>query len=108
MSRLFNSEGMTTDKWKLISPTEVLIADIRPSQSYVSIQALIDLHLNQWFNQRDIYPHIVKQDDIWWLEDGHHRYVRALLRDQLMLTCRVLDNDASTIEQEVRAMSNIR
>lgn len=83
---------MTSTKWKLLPPKLVPIKDIRPSQAYVSISVLVDIYKHRWVSL-DL-PHVVKQEGTYWLEDGHHQYVAALLSGADSLECRILDNDA--------------
>jgi hypothetical protein len=95
MSRLFTSDGMSTLKWQRIPPTFIPIKWICPSQGYVSIQILRDIREGRYRDSYggDMYPHVVIQDGVYWLEDGHHRYVIDLLEGKDYLEVRILDND---------------
>jgi hypothetical protein len=95
LSRLFRSDGMTTAIWKLIPPTEIDIDLICPSQGYVSIQILRDIREGRYKEAYggDEYPHIVLQNDVYWLEDGHHRYIYDLIRGKKYIQVRVLNNE---------------
>lgn len=81
MSRPYNTEGMTTEKWKQLPVISLPIDIIKPSQGYVSIQLLIDIANGyKGSYSGDEYPHVVLSDDIYWLEDGHHRFISEYLK----------------------------
>jgi hypothetical protein len=84
---------MTTAKWKLIPPQSIPIEWICPSQGYVSIQILRDILIGRYKEAYggDEYPHIVLSDDVYWLEDGHHRYIIDLIQGKQEIEVRILN-----------------
>lgn len=86
---------MTTAKWREIPPQEISIHDICPSQGYVSISVLRDILIGRYREPygKDIYPHVVKENNIFWLEDGHHRYIIDLIQGEKLIKVRILNND---------------
>ena len=85
--------GMTTDRWMAeVKPTIVAIADLIATQPSVVLSAL---HVDYtrpggepW--AKDALPHVVQWRGSLYLEDGHHRAVRALLRGETTMEARVL------------------
>lgn len=79
--------GMTTKKWLNI-PTQTLpIADLIATQPGVLLHALTD---NTTPIGGDTLPHVIHWAGHYYLEDGHHRVVRARLNGQHTITARVL------------------
>lgn len=79
--------GMTSTKW-LDVPTEVVcIADLVATQPGVLLHALVD---DTEPVGGDAHPHVIEWDGTLYLEDGHHRAMRARLDGYRTLTARVL------------------
>lgn len=90
MSRPYNTDGMTTALWMEIPPTILPINLIKPSQGYVSVHFLVDIANGyKGSYSGDEYPHVVLSDEIYWLEDGHHRFVAELLRGNKEIAVRI-------------------
>lgn len=99
MTKFYNTEGMTTEKWKRLPLVELPIDKIRVDQAYVSIHHLMDLY-NGYKNSllspvTNDFPHVVYENGEYWLEDGHHRFVLWLLGGAEFISCRLLSNEAS-------------
>lgn len=83
------SQGMTTQRWIDEIPVQVVpIAELVATQPGVLLQALIDPAPES--HSGDPLPHVLQFDGRLYLEDGHHRAVRARLRGQRYLYARVL------------------
>lgn len=83
------TDGMTTQRWVAEVPVEpVRISELTATQPGVLLHAL--------FNDSpvpvsgDQLPHVVAFDGRFYLEDGHHRAVRVLLRGGDLMNARVL------------------
>lgn len=77
--------GMTTARWMTVPIVEVPVADLVPVQDHLTLSAL--LHGG---DSRDPFPHVVSHGGRMYLEDGHHRYARAVLRAVPTLFARLL------------------
>jgi hypothetical protein len=82
----YSSEGMTTKKWKDLSvwriPIDILIA----TQDGVYFHGLAE----EYTHLHDEFVHVVYHDGEYYLEDGHHRVVKARLRGAQSVLARVL------------------
>jgi len=88
--------GMTTQRWiDEVQPRHVQIRDLIATQPHVILEALTDTFMRDdaqaW--SRDPYPHVVSWRGDLYLEDGHHRAIRALLRNEAAMLARVLHLD---------------
>jgi hypothetical protein len=80
--------GMTSLKWLAVHTRDVYIADLVATQPGVLFHALVE-------DPRvpvgaDPYPHVVEWRGVMYLEDGHHRAMRALLRGERAIRVRYL------------------
>jgi hypothetical protein len=87
--------GMTTAKWQHIPTDTVTIADLTATQPGVLLHALIEQTTPVG---GDTHPHVIRWNGGMYLEDGHHRVMRALLNGQHTITARVLTVDGDTNE----------
>lgn len=84
----WNTKGMTTALWQSVPTRLVYIDELIATQGHLHIDALIG-------DPRvpvggDEYPHVVEWRGELFLEDGHHRAMRALIRGETALRARVL------------------
>lgn len=80
--------GMTTAKW-LNQPVETFnIADLIATQPGVLLHALTDTHTTTVGG--DVYPHVIQWAGKHYLEDGHHRVVRAAISGHKTIKARLL------------------
>lgn len=86
LSRPYPSTGLTTARWMAEVPTEmVMFSRLYLTQDKLSIPGLLGYNTYSV----DIYPHVVRWQDTLYLEDGHHRVLRAALRNALGMPMRV-------------------
>lgn len=80
--------GMTSAKWRNVPSQTVFIADLTATQPGVLFAGLIE---DREPEGGDPYPHVVKWGGRLYLEDGHHRVMRAALRGDFTVTVRVIE-----------------
>ena len=78
--------GMSTEQWHSIPVQEVVISELIAMQDGVFFHALEEDYVH-W---HDEYPHVIVWQGELYLEDGHHRVMKALLRGQKKVLARVL------------------
>ena len=92
----WGSTGLNTDGWMAnIKTKKVLISDLVATQPGVMLYALTENYHSPY--SRDRYPHVVKYDNVMYLEDGHHRVVKALLAGKKRVVVRLLDLDMPNV-----------
>jgi hypothetical protein len=88
ITRPYEPLAMTTAAWAHIPPVPVALdTPVVFSQEKVSIEVLLDEPAPMW----DDHPHLVRWRGQTFVVDGHHRWVRARLRGEATLACRVLE-----------------
>jgi hypothetical protein len=86
--------GMTSARWLTIPVRRVKIADLTATQPGIYFHGLdLEHHVGG-----DPHPHVINWAGHLYLEDGHHRTLRAALNGEHTITARVL-----TIEGEAPA-----
>jgi hypothetical protein len=83
--------GMSTAKWLHIPTRTVRIADLTATQPGVLLHALTDQHDTTVGG--DPHPHVIDWNGALYLEDGHHRVVRAAIHGATHVEARVLRVD---------------
>jgi hypothetical protein len=86
-SRSWPTTGMTSEKWLSVRTFSVKIDSLVATQDGVFIHPLIDPPAPVG---GDEFPHVVFWNNILYLEDGHHRVVRAKIGGQDRVVARVL------------------
>lgn len=81
------SQGMTSKKWLSVEPREVQISDLIATQDGIYFRGL---HPDTIPVGGDPIPHVIHWQNKFYLEDGHHRVVRAALRGEKVVLARVL------------------
>lgn len=75
--RPYPPTGLTTARWRAeVEPRLVDLRDLTLTQKGVRIGPLFGIT----DRESDLFPHAVAYRDRLYLEDGHHRVVRAALR----------------------------
>jgi hypothetical protein len=80
--------GMTSGKWLDIPTTLVPIRELIATQPGVLLHALSDEAPTPVGGDR--FPHVIRWQGSLYLEDGHHRVVRARLNGRRAVRARVL------------------
>jgi len=84
----WGNTGMNTSKW-LLQPVQTFpIADLIATQPGILLHALVDGIAPVG---ADAYPHVIQWQGNTYLEDGHHRVVRAAINGERTVTARVLE-----------------
>lgn len=78
---------MSSAKWLGVMPEVVTIEDLTATQPGVLLHALIGVGTPVG---GDPLPHVIDWRGVRYLEDGHHRVMRALLRGEHTIVARVL------------------
>lgn len=86
-SRPWADTGMTTEKWKQVPIFTLGIDDLIATQDGVKLSPLITP--GESFCGDEI-PHVVSWRGNLYLEDGHHRVIGALCRNEKKIRARVL------------------
>lgn len=82
--------GMTSKKWLSIPARPVRIKRLILTQDGVYFHSLIE---PQTPVGGDEYPHVIQWNQRLYLEDGHHRVVRAAMQGYRLVMARVLTLD---------------
>jgi hypothetical protein len=80
--------GMTTATWATIQPHVVRIADLIATQPGILFAPLTD---DNEPVGGDPIPHVIHWQGDYYLEDGHHRAMRALINGADTITARILE-----------------
>ena len=86
MERPWEPMGMTTEKWREIKPSRVLVDSLRPSQAHLLFAAIMGEPSSHC---GDAIPHAVLWAGELRISDGHHRIARAKLRGEQTIDVRV-------------------
>ncbi|MBT2566612.1 type II toxin-antitoxin system VapB family antitoxin [Arthrobacter sp. ISL-85] len=78
---------MTSAKWLHVPTMTVCIADLVATQPGILLHALVN---GSHPVGGDAHPHVIEWGGTLYLEDGHHRALRALIDGEQTLTARVL------------------
>lgn len=99
--------GMSTARWASVPVWRVTIASLVATQPQLLIRALRPDAPAPYAG--DPYPHVICWGGVMYLEDGHHRVVRAALAGARTIAARVLvvgDGPAPTKEQAMILCGN--
>lgn len=87
LSRPWPTTGMTSAKWLSVPVRTVLIRSLILTQKGIYFEPLLEPAVPVG---GDGYPHVILWNSIQYLEDGHHRVVRAAIAGLLNIQARVL------------------
>jgi hypothetical protein len=85
--RPYPPTGLTTALWASVPVEPVPLAELVTTQAHLDLAALLDDTVRPG---SDLRPHVVEHDGVLYLEDGHHRCARAVLRGMTHVRARVL------------------
>lgn len=85
----WGTSGQTSATWKSVPVDTVLISDLVATQDGVLFHALGQDAPEPVGG--DTYPHVILHEGTYYLEDGHHRVVRARLAGQDEVHVRLLE-----------------
>ena len=84
----WGTSGQTSATWLDIPLTEVSIADLVATQTAFFFHALMD---HDWPHMgTDPHPHVILWDGTYYVEDGHHRVIKAILAGRETIPVRLL------------------
>lgn len=86
--RPYRLQGMTTALWKLLPIEQVELEGLVFTQHHLWTLAMVNPGLS--FTE-DTYPYLVKYGGRYYVEDGHHRVVKAILTNVMTVQARVYD-----------------
>jgi hypothetical protein len=90
--RPYPATGLTTALWRLIEPELVPVAQLVTTQRHLDLEALLTAGSRPG---SDVYPLVVAWAGRMFLEDGHHKVTRAVLRGEAAVLARVLRREGS-------------
>ena len=85
----YGPTGMTSQKWLDIPVRYVPVWDLIATQAHIDLRIFIGEPRPPYGG--DIYAHAVRWKDDLYLEDGHHRAVRAMYENHGLLAVRILE-----------------
>jgi hypothetical protein len=85
----WGNSGQTSATWLNVPVVELPISDLVATQPGVLLHALSAESPSPVGG--DLYPHVILYDGIHYLEDGHHRVVRARLAGRSTVHVRLLE-----------------
>ena len=80
--------GLTTATWMLVPPTVVLISELIATQKHLHLASLVKDSPSMG---ADPLPHVVLWRGGLYVEDGHHRIVKAAMRGKTHVVARVFE-----------------
>ena len=84
----WGSSGQSSATWLNVPVEKVLISELVATQPGVLLHALSDKAPIPVGG--DKYPHVILWEGTYYLEDGHHRVVRRLLKGKKKVKVRLL------------------
>lgn len=87
--RPFDPTGLNTQTWRNIPIHEVPVSLIRFCQNHLGIEGILNLLDGGLPYGCDPYPHIVYHDETYYLDDGHHRVIIAIIQGSKTIQARV-------------------
>lgn len=92
--RPYPEHGYSAADWSRVPIRQMRLADITTTRRLVDLEVLL---ADDSTFYGDLYIHVVKHGNSYYLEDGTHRAVRAALQQRLVIHARVLDLDAISL-----------
>lgn len=85
----WGTSGQTSATWLDIPLVEVDVAELVATQAAFFFHAITDDEFPPL--GIDPHPHVILWDGVFYVEDGHHRVIRAMLAGRTHLFVRLLD-----------------
>jgi len=104
--------GMTSKKWLKVETESIPVSMLIATQPGVLLHALSEEYSGEPIGG-DKHPHVIYWRGEYYLEDGHHRVLRAMLRGEKSVEVRVLTAPRrpakmKTSEPDTRLRKSIR
>lgn len=90
--RPYPEHGLSQREWAGIPPRQVRLDQLVATKRVLDLDTLLSRDSTFY---GDLFPHVVRWHDDFYLEDGLHRALRAALQQRLVLHARILDLDSS-------------
>jgi len=87
-TREYPPTGLNTGLWMKLPLTNVPIEELVTTQEHIYIRDILGKVLKPSVSG-DEFPHVVSWNGTFYLEDGHHRAVRAIIEGKNYLQARV-------------------
>lgn len=90
----------STDEWMDLPPTEVYLHNLHTAQKVVTTSGLVSALKgiqSEWC--RDTMPHVFLIDGKYYISDGHHRIIVAMLKGQRKMLMRQWSNGVTAAAQ---------
>ena len=84
--RPYPAHGLEPADWSRVPPQQLRIDELVTTKDTLDLATLLDED-STFFG--DLFPHVVRWDDDYYLEDGLHRALRAALQQRVVLHARV-------------------
>lgn len=85
----YSDTGMSSQKWLDVPVQTVCVDTLIATQQHLFLKDLVNPPKRSFSG--DEWPHVVHYQGKWYLEDGHHRVVRAVLMGDYCVAARVLE-----------------
>lgn len=87
-SRPYPEHGYQQKQWAAIAPLQVRLDQLVTTKRMLDLEALLEEDSTFY---GDLFAHVVKWRDEYYLEDGLHRALRAALQQRQTVHARVLE-----------------
>jgi hypothetical protein len=84
----WGTSGLTSATWRNVPVVELPIEELVATQPGILLHAISDNHRSSVGG--DPYPHVIHWKGTYYLEDGHHRTVKARMNGQKTIHVRLL------------------
>lgn len=83
--------GLTRAAWAWVDPEILPLVDLTLTQAQADVKALLEIAENGHPWERGEYPHVVRWDDQFYVEDGHHEVLYAWLSGERYIMARLYE-----------------
>ena len=88
--RPYPAHDLTLRQWASVAPRQLRLDQLITTKRVLALDVLLDDDSTFY---GDLFPHVVKWEGQFYLEDGLHRALRAALQQRTSVHVRVLDLD---------------